>query len=64
MAEFDIIRLLTSTGILVVPTILLYIIVEDEVIDGYVGVKTAVFLITLFTVGSIYLAVKYLFGIQ
>ena len=64
MAEFDIIKLLISTGILVVPTILFYIIVEDEVEDGYISVKTAVFSITLVTAGSMYLAVKYLFGIQ
>ena len=64
MAEFDIIKLLISTGILVVPTILFYIIVEDEVEYGYISVKTAVFSITLVTAGSMYLAVKYLFGIQ
>ena len=40
MSEFDIIRLLISTGILVVPTLLFYMIVEGEVEDGYIGVKT------------------------
>lgn len=64
MSELDIIRLLISTGILVVPTLLFYMIVEGEVEDGYIGVKTAVFFITLITAGSMYLAVKYLFGLQ
>lgn len=64
MAEFEIIKLLMSTGILVVPTLLFYMIVEGEVEDGYIGVKTAVFFVTLITAMSMYLAVKYLFGTQ
>ena len=64
MTEFEIIKLLMSTGILVVPTLLFYMIVEGEVEDGYIGVKTAVFFVTLITAMSMYLAVKYLFGTQ
>ena len=64
MAEFEIIKLLMSTGILVVPTLLFYMIVEGEVEDGYIGVKTAVFFVTLITAMSMYLAVKYLFRTQ
>lgn len=64
MSEFEIIKLLMSTGILVVPTLLFYMIVEGEVEDGYIGVKTAVFFVILITAMSMYLAVKYLFGTQ
>ena len=64
MAEFDIIRFLVSTWILVLPTLLFYMIIKGEVEDGYISVKTAVFFTTLIAAGSMYLAVKYLFGIQ
>ena len=63
MAEFDIIRLLVSTWILVVPTILFYMIIKGEVEDGYIGVKTATFFTTLIAAGSMCLAVKHLFGL-